>query len=235
MRVGRQNETNRREWVRHALSRLPRGARLLDAGAGEQQYRQFCGHLDYVSQDFGRYDPGVEDVGLQWDSWEYPPLDIVSDICEIPEPDGAFDAVLCTEVLEHVPQPVRAVGELARVLKEGGVLLLTAPFASYTHFAPYHFATGFNRYWYEIHLASLGLEIDEMTPNGSFFEAVAQEIWRTPKMMEKYTRRRFPHRYKPTLFLALRILQRLAEEDRGSHEFCCHGYHVRALKRPGPR
>jgi len=40
---------------------------------------------------------------------------------------GTFDAVVCTEVIEHTPEPRRAVRELVRVLKPGGVLALTVP------------------------------------------------------------------------------------------------------------
>ena len=48
--VGRDNDAQREAWVQRQLARLPVGWRLLDAGAGEQRYRQDCGHLSYVSQ-----------------------------------------------------------------------------------------------------------------------------------------------------------------------------------------
>ncbi len=41
--------------------------------------------------------------------------------------DACFDIVLCTEVIEHTPNPRQAVAELMRVLKPGGVLVLTVP------------------------------------------------------------------------------------------------------------
>jgi ubiquinone/menaquinone biosynthesis C-methylase UbiE len=43
----------------------------------------------------------------------------------LPFPDETFDAVSCLEVLEFTPDPVRTVGELLRVLRPGGVLLLS--------------------------------------------------------------------------------------------------------------
>ena len=63
-------------------------------------------------------------------SWDQTGLDIVGDITSIPEPDASFDAILCVEVLEHVPDPLAALRELGRLLKPNGQLILTAPFCS---------------------------------------------------------------------------------------------------------
>jgi len=170
------NEQNRREWLRRTLLSLPRGARILDAGAGELLNKGLCDHLDYVSQDFCQYDGGGDGQGLQTGKWDTSQIDIISDILAIPEPDGSFDAILCSEVLEHLPDPVRALDEFARLLKSGGKLILTAPFASLVHFAPYHYCSGFSRYWYEYHLPLRGFEILELTPNGDWFDYCCQEL-----------------------------------------------------------
>jgi ubiquinone/menaquinone biosynthesis C-methylase UbiE len=228
--VGTTNESNREAWVRRQLERLPAGWRILDAGAGEQRYRRYCGHLEYVAQDSARYDPSASRVGLQMDKWDYAKLDVVSDIAALPAPDRSFEAVLCAEVLEHVPDPVRVLGEIARVLKPGGVLLLTAPFCSLTHFAPHHFSTGFSRFWYEKHLPDAGLEIEEIVPNGDFFEYLAQEVRRLPEIMERYAARRAGLLDRAGKRLLLRLLQACASADGGSAELLCHGFHVRGRK-----
>ena len=100
--VGAANESTRVEWIKHTLKKIPEGSRILDAGAGEQPFREFCSHLTYVCQDFDLYDPNGAGGGLQRPQWDYGTLDIISDIVSIPEEDGSFDAIMCTEVFEHI-------------------------------------------------------------------------------------------------------------------------------------
>lgn len=97
---------------------------------------------------------------------------------------------MCIEVFEHIPDPISAIKEFSRLLKPGGYLVITAPFCSSTHFAPYHFYTGFNRYFYEKHLGDNGFEITEINENGNFFEFVAQELLRVQSCAEKIYRQR---------------------------------------------
>jgi ubiquinone/menaquinone biosynthesis C-methylase UbiE len=52
---------------------------------------------------------------------------VVGDVANLPFPDADFDYVLCTEVIEHLIEPESAVIELARVLRPGGMLVLTTP------------------------------------------------------------------------------------------------------------
>src|SRR4051794_36986592 len=49
-----------------------------------------------------------------------------SDVRALPFPDSSFDFVLCIEVLRYLPDPERCIGEMARVLRPGGVCLATA-------------------------------------------------------------------------------------------------------------
>jgi SAM-dependent methyltransferase len=231
--LGSRNEQARDSWVRRELAAIPDGWRILDAGAGEQPYRTACSHLAYVSQDFAQY-RGVGDIGLQPGAWDASAVDIVSDITAIPVPDASFDAALCTEVLEHVPDPIAVVRELARIVRPGGTLVLTAPFASLTHQAPFHFSTGFGPAWYEYHLPAAGFEIVQMTPNGDYFAYVAQEIGRTPDVGRRYAPGAvIRRRDRGSLLTTLRVLDRLASVDQRSAELLCFGWHVRARRIDG--
>lgn len=229
-KVGTTNESARVQWIEKALKKIPEGLTLLDAGAGESQFKKFCGHLKYLSQDFGQYD-GTGDKGLQTGTWDTSKLDIVSDITSIPLPDQSIDALMCTEVLEHIPDPADAIKEFGRLIKPGGYLIITAPFASLTHFAPYHFASGLSRFFYEKYLPENGFEIEDIQFNGNFFEYIAQENRRIKYVAKKYTGKRINIFQKVIIHLNLWILQRLSGKDKGSHELLCYGIHIIARKK----
>jgi ubiquinone/menaquinone biosynthesis C-methylase UbiE len=230
MEVRRRNESTRVEWLQQTLGKIPVGSRILDAGAGQQQFRKFCGHLRYVSQDFAQYDGQGDGAGLQDGKWDTSKIDIVSDINAIPRDNGSFDAVLCTEVLEHVPDPVAALRELARLARPGGWLILTAPFCSLTHMAPYHFATGLSRYFYRHHLPRLGFEIIDLQENGNFFEYLAQETRRLRGISQRYADSELNERETAAVESILGALSRFSASDRGSSELLCFGVHVLAQK-----
>jgi SAM-dependent methyltransferase len=52
---------------------------------------------------------------------------LTADATRLPFPDGAFDRVIAAEILEHVPEDLRALAEIARVLRPGGIAAVTVP------------------------------------------------------------------------------------------------------------
>lgn len=168
------NTYRRDAYVAKFAASLPAGTRVLDVGAGTCRYKPLFAHCEYRAQDFGRYE-GAEFI--------YGDLDYVGDITRIEAPDGAFDAILSTEVLEHVPSPELAVCEMARLLAPGGRLLLTAPLGSSLHMMPYHFYGGFTPSWYGYWLPRAGLELTACEPNRGFFKQFGQESLRFPNVL----------------------------------------------------
>lgn len=219
------------KWTLEQLKAITAGQSILDAGAGECRFKEYCSHLKYVGQDFAQYNGEGDSVGLQTKKWDNSKLDIVSDIMNIPVADKSFDNILCTEVFEHIPLPEQAVKEFSRILRPGGRLIITAPFASQTHFAPYHFATGFSIYWYREILKMHNFTILKAEANGNYFDNIAFELIRLPMVAKRYS-------FFGPLALLLYVVTFpvamlfycLSFLSRGSEEQLTFGYHVLAEK-----
>ena len=227
---GQNNKNNRDEFVIKNLKSIPPKKRLLDVGAGESQYKPFCSHLNYVSQDIAEYNSNADKTGLHYENWDFSKINIICDITDIPEPNESFDVILCTEVLEHVPDPALVFPELSRLLKPEGTLILTAPFCSLTHFAPYHFSTGFNAYYYDYHLAKHNLNIIKQETNGNYFSYLAQELFRLPSIAKQYSNIICTSAHLKTISHTIQLLSDLEKNDTHSNELLCHGYHIVAQK-----
>lgn len=227
------NEIQRQAWLKKTLAALPQGARLLDAGAGGLKNHQHSGHLDYVSQDFCQHlgKGGGEglDEGLQLESWDTSRIELVCDITAIPATDASFDAILCSEVLEHVPEPTHALDEFTRLLKPGGILILTAPFSSNVHMAPHYYCSGFSKYWYQHHLQNRGFEIQSLVPNGDWCGLLRQEITRLGGLERQRGNWAWPLAYAYALFgLAYFKLR----ADKNTSDLACFGWQCVAVKSP---
>ncbi len=115
------------KFLEQAASSLPDGAWVLDAGAGDCRYAYLFAHTNYLSIDFAQVDK------------QYGALDIIADLASVPLTSEQFDAIICTQVLEHLPKPWVALAEFYRLLRPGGTLWLTAPFYYEEHETPFDF------------------------------------------------------------------------------------------------
>jgi ubiquinone/menaquinone biosynthesis C-methylase UbiE len=138
------------------------GRSLLDIGAGECKYANFFPGSHYVSFDFAQ-------TGSQYD---FSKLDLIADASSIPFRSETFDYALNLAVLEHVPDPLLAVSEMARILKKGGECFSIIPLTRPEHMVPFDFFR-YTQFGIKTIFTSAGLEIVSLKPsNGSLWTAV---------------------------------------------------------------
>lgn len=110
-----------RYWQRRrysiVLGMLEREARVLDVGCGSSKILEALPHAVGLDLNF---------KALRFRSHTNRRL-LNGDVCALPFKDGAFDAVICSEVVEHIPYHPRIFAELNRVLRKDGLLIIGTP------------------------------------------------------------------------------------------------------------
>lgn len=144
---------------------LEAGALVLDAGAGEGNYKLHFSRQRYVGLDLG-----VGDA-----KWDYSRLDVIGDLALLPFSDGVFDAAINIVTLEHVTDPARVLCELSRTLAPGGRLLLITPMEWEEHQQPNDYFR-FTRYGLEFLLNSAGFTEISIQPVGGFFRLLSRRL-----------------------------------------------------------
>ncbi|MCL4273999.1 MAG: class I SAM-dependent methyltransferase [Anaerolineales bacterium] len=99
-----------------------RGARLLEVGSG-------MGHL------VGQLSAGFEAYGMDLNHWAVNQSKEFSEAAslqtasaqELPYKNGAFNVVIIKHIVEHLPDPAKAINEIGRVVEKGGILILATP------------------------------------------------------------------------------------------------------------
>jgi SAM-dependent methyltransferase len=146
--------------VRQFVATLRAGSMVLDAGAGEAQYKgEFvrAGH---------RY--RAIDLGIGEHDWQYHDIDALARAEDLPFPPNTFDGVMSIAVLEHTPFPRRMLHELALALKPEGRLMIIVPTMWEEHQMPNDFYR-FTRYGAIRLLEEAGFAVDEVRPLGGYF------------------------------------------------------------------
>lgn len=112
------------------LPHLSPAMTLYDVGCGEKPFASFlrdkvAAHIG-IDVDYGFYDTSY--------------IDLVGSADDLPVAENSADAILSSQVIEHLPDPEKSIAEAARVLKSGGLLFLSYPYLYPIHAPPYDFA-----------------------------------------------------------------------------------------------
>ena len=197
---------------------LPPGSRLIDVGAGNSPYMELFTHLRYENTDWQHSPhPGARGV------------DHIGPAHDLPVGDGEYDAVLCTQVLEHVPNPQAVLRELHRVLRPGGRLYMTMPLAWELHELPFDFFRYTPHGLYSL-LGAAGFEDLDIRPRNDCFETLGQLLSNVHTMVGSAADGRDPERAE-----AAATLRALGEKIAGysgldSRWIFPLGYEIAAVK-----
>jgi len=138
---------------------------VLDVGCGQSPYRSL---LDPAATRYVGID--ISDA----DRFDYANDDIVPfDGEHIPFPDDHFDAIFCTEVLEHVANYQGLVDEIYRVLKNDGQAVFTVPWSARYHYVPYDF---FRYTPSSLRTMFARFRSAEITPRGTDISTIASKL-----------------------------------------------------------
>jgi SAM-dependent methyltransferase len=137
---------------------------LLDFGCGAMPYKSLFDHvLSYTGVD-------LENEGH---SHKNESIDFFYDGKSLPFDNNTYDSIFCSEVFEHVFNLDEVLPELNRVLKQGGKILITCPFAWPEHEKPYDYAR-YTVYALHSELKKHNFDILITDKNGNFFLTVFQ-------------------------------------------------------------
>lgn len=90
-------------------------------------------------------------------------------------PSENYNSAICLEVLEHIPDPLRAIHEMYRILVPGGVLIVSVPHLSRLHDEPHDYYR-YTRYGLTYLLEQVGFTIICLEPRGGLFSFLGHQI-----------------------------------------------------------
>lgn len=136
---------------------------MVDIGCSKKPYQSIF--APYVSQHIG--------VDLADSPHGTSMVDVIGSAYNTNLKDSSCDVVLCTEVLEHLEEPLTAVKEMNRILKHKGIVILTVPFFWHIHEAPRDFYR-YSKYGLHYLFEQAGFEIIEIRPLTGYIITFAQ-------------------------------------------------------------
>ena len=168
------------DWVdlqwSHIVAALRRVAprargRLLDVGCGDKPYEPIF--LPHVTEYVGVEQETTFTATAAAHKARRP--DVLYDGARLPFEDRTFDTVLSVQVLEHTPRPQALVLEMSRVLKDEGVLILSAPFTARLHEQPHDYFR-YTPHGLAALTAAADLEIVEVLAQGSLWSVLGHKL-----------------------------------------------------------
>jgi SAM-dependent methyltransferase len=154
----------------HRLAPRAHG-RLLDVGCGDKPYEEIF--LPYVERYVGVEHESTFSATAARLGKKRP--DFVYSGERLPFENGSFDTVISIQVLEHTPHPDRLIAEMARVLKESGTLILTAPFSFRLHEQPHDYFR-YSSHGLKTLCAAHGLTIEHIEPIGGLWTVIGHKV-----------------------------------------------------------
>jgi len=219
-------QSERDKYINSELNKLKAGIKILDAGCGNQRYRNSCKRFEYYTQDLAEFKKdkaiGFADGAGGKNGYEFGEIDYVGNIWEIQAESEKFDAILCSEVLEHIPYPNETKKEFSRLLRPGGKLIITAPSNCLRHMDPYYYYSGFSDHWFSEILRENNFAIYNIIPVGDYYRWLAIELGRAGWHHNIFSK---------ILLLPAFLYSLLKKPNNKSINTLCLGYHVLAEKK----
>ena len=175
---------------------------ILDAGAGTKPYLPV--YQKYFSTCIS-FDMSSSPHNISC-------VDLISSATALPFQNDSFDCIVCTEVLEHLPEPINVLNEFRRVLKKNGMLFLTTPFLVPLHEMPndyYRYTPSALHYMAK----QAGLTVENIVAKGGYsafallqLQFLMSQFW---QVISRVTHLRFYHPLNPMVFILIVMPQLL--------------------------
>lgn len=155
---------------------------ILDVGCGSRPYDEYFDKIKKLNCDL---------------DWRRGALDVICKATPLPLAQNSFLSILCTEVLEHVPDPHTVMKDFFRILQPRGRLLISAP----AWWPPHELPFDFYRYperGFRFLVESNGFRILRFLPRGGLYALLGQLV---VLMMPQYFPSRFQRSFWNMLWL----------------------------------
>jgi ubiquinone/menaquinone biosynthesis C-methylase UbiE len=177
--------------IKQAIENYAKGY-ILDVGCGNKPYEEW--YKPITNQQIGC------DVAQSNNN----KVDVICLATNLSFADNTFDSILCNQVLEHVYDHRTMLQEAFRVLKPGGNIILTVPFAWELHEEPFDFFR-FSKHALKELFEQTGFQIEYIKPNGGKWAAIYQ--LRTNMLYHSFKKKTWYNKLKKILFMELRLTQ----------------------------